>query len=623
MCGIAGIITMAGSPGYEADHYRDIRKMTLSLEHRGPDGESYWTDTAHQIWLGHRRLAIIDRTEAAAQPMHYGGRYSIVYNGELYNYLELKKELQGAGQTFNTASDTEVILAAFDHYGEDCVRYFDGMFAFAIWDAVDQYLFMARDRFGEKPLFFHQAADGRFLFASEMKALWAIGVPKIPRDDLSILFLATGMNSFPLDNSGSFYQEIHQVPPAHSLSIKLVSGHISEPVATRYWDIDTTYKATLSEAEAIDKIKELLRQSVQMRLRSDVPVGTSLSGGIDSSSIATMVAGEKGQHFKSFSAVFPGFEKDEKSLIDLASNYLQIENYQVSPNAGSLSGHFDKLLYHQEQPVSSASVLVQYQVFALAKQHGIKVLLDGQGADELLGGYENYIHWFLQEQFRSGNWNKMRREHLLFRNHGSKHGWGLGNYIAALFPQGAQHQLLAAQKREILGISNLNPAYADAHFSSEELYKPLATTLEDILYFDITMGRLPELLRYADRNSMANGCEVRLPFLQPGLVELVFSLPSHYKMRNGFTKWLLRTAMSDRLPPQVCWQTKKIGFEPPQRQWMQDPQMQERVHESRKKLVARGIMQKKLLTQPLNPMAANTRNDPDWRGLVLATLYDS
>ncbi|MBC6492731.1 asparagine synthase (glutamine-hydrolyzing) [Flavihumibacter stibioxidans] len=619
MCGIAGIImNRAGADPALQDY--DIRVMTGSLSHRGPDGEGFWNDPAGQVWFGHRRLAIIDTTAAAAQPMHYMDRFTIIYNGELYNFKELRQELAELGFLFLTNSDTEVILAAFSHFKEECLSKFDGMFAFAIWDNLDKRLFLARDRFGEKPLFFYENPDGRFLFASEMKALWATGAPRQMEEGQMLLYLATGTTGFPLEASRTIYKGIFQLPPASYAWLMPSREGFPGLAATRYWDIDTRQTIEPGEDEAARQLKELLEQSVKTRLRADVASGTSLSGGVDSGTIAAIASRYKGTGWNSFSAFFPGFEKDETTAVQELAGRLGIKNHGVFTSADDLNDCFDRLIYHQEQPIVSASVLVQFKVFERARQEGVAVLLDGQGADEVFGGYHHYIHWFLQEQWRAGQWRNQSRELHLFRQHGYEQDWGLRNYLAALYPQLAQSQLLNRQIRQLAAQPFVDRGFAEAHLPADDLFKPLVTSLNDILYFDLTMGKLPELLRYADRNSMAHGCEVRLPFLQHDLVRFVFSLPSTYKMRDGFTKWILRKTMGTELPGGNCWQTKKIAYEPPQAEWIRNPKIGERIMESRKVLVQKGILNKNVLSQPLQAGGANDQKNADWRFWVLASL---
>lgn len=620
MCGIAGIVSPSHQPVSPEKDQEDIQRMADALKHRGPDGMGKWHNASRSIHLGHRRLAIIDTSDTGAQPMHYADRYSIVYNGELYNYRELRETLRAAGFQFTTASDTEVILAAFAHYREACLDHFDGMFAFAIWDELDQRLFIARDRFGEKPFFFHEEPGGRFLFASEMKALWAIGVPRQPDEQHILLFLATGQTAFPLASHQTSFKNIFQLPAASYAWMDRRSGSITLS-STKYWDIDTRREFQGGAEQAAAELYEKLAASVQLRLRSDVPVGCSLSGGLDSSSIAALANSDRNLGFQGFSAVFPGFEKDESQKIGAVCSALDIQSRLVNPTADDLVRSFEKLAWHQEEPIGSASVLAQFMVFGLAREFGVKVLLDGQGADEVLAGYSHYLPWYLQEKWRRGEWSGYWREKQLLKSHGQDVKMGGRNFLAALFPQAAQSQLIERQYQAILNLPLVNADYR-AQFSSKELlFKPLVTHLNDLLYVDTTMGRLPELLRYADRNSMAHGCEVRLPFLQHNLVQWVYSLPSGYKVRDGFTKWVLRKCMEEQLPAEVTWQTGKIGFEPPQLAWMENEAVQERIRASRQKLVSEGVLDKKMLAAKINPASAHDPKNYDWRCWAIAALY--
>lgn len=620
MCGIAGILTEAAAAEAEG-HLRDLQVMTKSLAHRGPDGEACWVDPSKRVFFGHRRLSVIDLSPAAAQPMQYSERYTITYNGELYNYIELREALLKKGYRFRTESDTEVILAAYQEYGKSCVEQFTGMFALAIWDADQAELFLARDRMGEKPLFFtwHQ---GRLLFASEMKAFWALGLPRQPDPHQVLLYLGAGITGIPLKPVQSFYTGIFQLPPAHAARYAYGSGTWGELELTRYWDL--TGRVTSVEGhpnaatEQVERFRALLKASVQRRLRSDLQVGSSLSGGIDSSSIAALVKELGVENWTGFSAVFPGFERDESAAIQLLAKELNIQSITCSPTETTLLTDLEKLLYHQEMPIESASALVQYKVMQRAAEQGITVLLDGQGADELLAGYPSYIPWFLQEIWRSGRYASFLKELNAFKAHGWTGGWGWKNRLAAWFPQAAQEQLIKKQAAAIQRIPFAEQAYIAASLRPHDLFKPFVTSLQDILYYDLTMGRLPELLRYADRNSMAFGREIRLPFLDPALLEFAYSLPASAKMQNGYTKWILRTAMSGHLPQPIAWQKKKIGYEPPQESWLQQAAVQEEVLQSARVLVDEGILQKRYLDRPKTGKAA--AGAADWRLLVMGKL---
>lgn len=593
--------------------------MTDALSHRGPDGEAQWANGNGNVLLGHRRLAIIDTSAAAAQPMHYLGRYTIVHNGEIYNYIELRHTLQQKGYEFHSYSDTEVILAAYDMWKEQCLQQFDGIFAFAIWDEKEEVLFAARDRFGEKPYYYYN--DGEyFAFASEMKALWAIGIEKEIDQKMLLNYLTLGQVQNPTDTEQTFFTSVYSLPAAHYL---LFNPNDFRYRIHRYWKINKEARIDISAPEAIDRFNRLFTDSVRRRLRSDVKTGSSLSGGLDSSAIlATIGLLGKAPGFETFSAVFPGFEKDESAHIKLAAGAFHVRNHQVTPTADELIRDFEKLCYHQEEPFQSSSIYAQYRVFETAAQKGVKVLLDGQGADELLAGYPRYIHWYLQEVLSRHKLGATQKEKKALQKNGVPFRWGIRNHFAAFLPAHAAMQL--EKKEYIRTISHPDISPELQHLVKghewEGIHKPIVTKLNDILHFNVTENGLEELLRFADRNSMAHGREVRLPFLGHELAEFIFSLPSSLKIHDGYTKWLLRQSMDKRLPDEIVWRTDKVGYEPPQQLWMQDKKFADYIHEARKKLVQAHILRPSVLNKSIQPQSAHAADNYDWRYLCAARL---
>jgi asparagine synthase (glutamine-hydrolysing) len=611
MCGIAGIISI--QPALLSAHR--LKQMTDALAHRGPDGEAYWINTGQTTGFGHRRLAIIDLGPTGAQPMHYANRYTIVYNGEIYNYIELKTSLQQKGYQFQTQSDTEVILAAYDCYNTDCLSYFDGMFAFAIWDEQEQQLFAARDRFGEKP-FYYFADETQFVFASEMKALWAAGIEKQMNPTMLFNYCTIGYTQNPANPAETFYSGIQKLPARSFLQYKLPQRQV---IRSEYWRLDAhAIKDPGADHKVIEQFNNLFTAAVQRRLRSDVPLGTSLSGGLDSSSVLACIQSLAPAEYKTFSATFPGFASDESAWIQQVTECFDTQNHAVQPGADQLVNDFETICYHQEEPFQSASVAAQYYVYGLAKQHQVKVLLDGQGADEILAGYHKYYHWYWQELFRH---NKKNLQHELksAREHGITEPWDWQHKMAAGFPSLAGRYLRRNRTRRQLDMPDLTADFiAAAGQSSYDI--PHFDQLNNILYYNTFINGLEELLRYADRNSMAHSTEVRLPFLNHELVQFVFSLPSRYKIRDGYTKWLLRKSMSGRLPAGIVWRTDKIGFEPPQQQWMQHKKLQEYMAEGKKVLVKKGILKEQVLQKKIQPLDAHAAENYDWRYLVAGWL---
>jgi asparagine synthase (glutamine-hydrolysing) len=625
MCGIAGIISM--NPHHVSTER--LKQMTDAIAHRGPDGEGFWLNETKTVGFGHRRLAIIDLSEAGKQPMHFPrpdnttergprerARYSITYNGEIYNYLELKEELKQKGYTFFTHSDTEVILAAYDQWKEECLQQFDGMFAFAIWDEQEQTLFTARDRFGEKP--FYYFFDGeQFVFASEMKALWAAGVEKKIKHSMLLNYIGLGWVKNPADLSQTFYENINSLPQSHYLKLDMRTG---KNEIGQYWDLDKESQTTLSEAEAIEQFQQLFNTSIKRRLRSDVEVGTSLSGGLDSSSIAATISQLQTNNHKlqTFTASFPGFGKDETAYAKQVADQFQLQHHLVTPTAETLFNDIERLMHQQEEPFQSSSIYAQYKVYELAKQQGIKVILDGQGADETLAGYHKYIHWFLQEKSRESG--TVNRELEAFAANNISVDWSWKNKLAARFPDIAAVQLENKANKELLNNKFIANNYRKTNFNKKSIFKPTVAKLNDLLYYNTMRLGLEELLRYADRNSMAHGVEVRLPFLSHDLVQFIFSLPSHYKIQNGFTKYILRESMKQALPSSIVYRTDKIGYEPPQQQWMQSAGFVELLQSSREKLVKENILKKEILKQPVNAQSAHAVKNDDWRYFCAAHL---
>jgi asparagine synthase (glutamine-hydrolysing) len=624
MCGIAGIIcsnTSVVSRG-------QLKKMTDALAHRGPDGQAQWVNRMGTVGLGHRRLSILDLTAAAAQPMHYLDRYTIVYNGEIYNYIELKDILYKKGYRFKSHSDTEVILAAYDCWKDDCLEQFDGMFAFAIVDTKEQIVFAARDRFGEKP-FYYVANHELFAFASEMKALWAIGIEKNTDNKMLLNYLTLGYVQNGNNKAQTFFENIYSLPPRSFLQLNIQTLQYR---TYTYWDIDKDSVQQISCDDAVEKFRELFTLSVTRRLRSDVTVGTSLSGGLDSSSILATI-NHSGNPFKTFSAVFPGYEKDESRFIKTVTEYLSatvpsngpiLQNF-TEPSALGLVKDFENLCYHQEEPFPSSSIYAQYKVFELAKQQNIKVLLDGQGADETLAGYDKYIHWYLQQLVAKGKIIETLHEKKMLQKNKVPFNWSLKNYLASYFPAHALIQLENNEYLKTVRQPDINKDFiASLHGREwEGIRKPLISKLNDILYFNTHTLGLEELLRFADRNSMAHGREVRLPFLSHELVAFIFSLPASFKIHDGWTKWILRKMMDKKLPDEIVWRKDKVGYEPPQQQWMHNEILQDYIQESKRKLVNKGILKSSVLNKKITPKAAHETNNFDWRYLCAAQILSS
>lgn len=392
MCGIAGIL----SENPNQISKEKLVNMTDSIIHRGPDGSGHWGSEDGKVWFGHRRLSILDLSELGAQPMHYLDRYTLTFNGEIYNYIEIKEQLVKKGYQFRSHSDTEVLLALFDLKRDRCLQDLDGMFSFALHDKQTGEVFCARDRFGEKPFFFTQS-DGAFYFGSEMKEFWAAGIAKKPNSEMIFNYLHYDLLDNHYDLGQTFFRGVRKLAPGHFLIWKKGEYRIE-----KYWTINPQHQNhSISIEEAKEQFRSLFMESVSRRLRSDVLVGSSLSGGIDSSLVVCAIDHLLKDHPESiqntFSARFKDFHKDEGYFIDKVRAQTKITSHEVYSEMAEMAEVFDKICYHQEEPFGSASIIVQYQVYELAKKKGVTVLLDGQGADEILAGYHFYFKTFFNE----------------------------------------------------------------------------------------------------------------------------------------------------------------------------------------------------------------------------------
>lgn len=589
-----------------------------SMQHRGPEYSKEWCSENGKVVFGHCRLSIIDLSQRSAQPFSYNDRYTIIYNGELYNYIELKRELQQKGYNFQTESDTEVVIASYAAWGSDCLQRFDGMFAFAIWDEREQILFAARDRFGEKPFFFYYDEE-QLAFASEMKALWSMGIEKQVNSRMLYNFLTIGYSCNPSDPKETFYDNILKLPAASFLIYSLQKNELT---IEKYWQPSIEIDNNITESQAIEKFSDLFSQSIHKRLRSDVAIGTSLSGGLDSSSVVAFCDKEGAAHYthKCFTAVFDGFEKNEQQYAEKVASQYGLEHHLITIKEDELVSLMEKVSAHQEEPFSSASVLAQYKVFEAAKQNGVTVLLDGQGADEILSGYNKYYRWYWQELYREKKLDSSK-EMEAARELSVTEPFNMEHKIAALFPEFTTSLLQSRKGREAYRQRDLNKEFAFSNKHSLYYSTPTKFDLNGALYYNTFVNGLEELLRLADRNSMAHSLEVRLPFLQHQLVEFLFTLPPQFKIHNGWSKWLLRKATENKLPSEIVWRKDKVGFEPPQRQWMQNKQVQEAIHEAKKKLVNENLLDSSVLNKPVVAKDAHATRSFDWRYWSVAEMF--
>jgi asparagine synthase (glutamine-hydrolysing) len=593
MCGIAGALHLDG--GSIAP--RLIQQSAALIAHRGPDGDGFLLANTRQhvyqpcsgdhtpqgisaphvlsdvglvpdLLMAHRRLAIIDLSPAGHEPMTYQDGASplwMVFNGEIYNYLEIRDQLRALGYSFHTESDAEVILAAYRAWDTACVDRFVGMFAFAIWDDARQRLWCVRDRFGVKPLYY-SVENGVFAFASEIKALKPFA-PAGYAPDHAVLahFLHTGTITYA---PRTFYTGIHELPASHALIVQ--HGKVSDPY--RYYHVDSEAASARydlsSEAATAQACLSLLQDAVRLRLRSDVPVGTCLSGGLDSSAIVALATRQLNggsahgdQRMNSFSAVYPVKGIDESRYIDLVAGEFRTHAHRIFPQPDDFLAILRKITWHQDIPTASSGVYTQYHVMQLA--HGkVTVLLDGQGSDELFGGYLSYVvkHLNLLRRRDPIAWT---RQMALFtaqvraRFNPSLNGREFltraGDYVT-----GRKDESLSPVALEAARDLHLN---GHAPFNGGD---PLNTHLHNA----VTRDSIPALLHYEDRNSMAYAIEARVPFLDHRLVEFALAVPADHKIRGADTKLVLRRSLRGILPDAIIDRKDKLGYPTPLGQWM-------------------------------------------------------
>lgn len=570
MCGIAGIWWVDKTNGNPSL----IKEMTDALLHRGPDAEGQWHND-NGLFLGHRRLAIIDLDARANQPFHFMARYAITYNGEIYNFIELKVVLEGFGYAFYTTSDVEVICAAYHKWGVACLSQFDGMFAFALYDKEEETLFCARDRFGEKP-FYYTFFDGVFYFASEMKAFWKVGVPKEARNEMIYNYLVHDLVEDVNDAKNTFFRNIYKLKSSHYFLIKKEEREIKQIC---YYKLDTNTSSIHSFEEAVEQFSALLYQSVERRMRSDVRVGSTLSGGLDSSTVTAIMSRIKPEN-PSFSARFKDCDKDEGKFIDMVTAHCSTTQYNVYPNADGLIKEMNKLIFHQEEPFQTGSIYAQYKVYELAKSNDAIVLLDGQGADELLAGYFNYL---LPYYFELDRPEQRTLQAVLLSNQSItlKPSWKekMQFEFPRLFDISLRLKHLITHEKH----KTIHPDFERA-FARLNTFKAYHNLKETLLHSLTTQG-LEKLLRFSDKNAMAHSVEVRLPFLSHHLADFLFTLPSAYFFNTGWTKSILRHAIQGNLPKGIVWRKDKVGFEAPDEQWHLSPAVIEMKNDYKTRLI--------------------------------------
>ena len=601
MCGIAGILLYNES----LELLESISSMVEAMKHRGPDDEGYvffhpeggrfWQyggeATPNNVYasdilytpmiqfpgrengsaclaLGHRRLSILDLSPAGHQPMcTEDGRYWIVHNGEIYNHLEMRDVLIKTAETFVSTSDTEVLLKAYAQWGQRCLTKLVGMFAFAILDLKKRSLFLARDPFGIKPLYY-SSSEKFFVFASEIKAI--LKFPGVSRQ-VNLRRLYEYLH-FGLTDNGqdTLFADIKHLPSGHWLEVSLDGPN--RYTLNRYYDIDLTQTLDISFEEAASTVKQMFVNNIRLHLRSDVPIGTAVSGGVDSSAIVMAARQlEPGQELNCFSYITDDPSLNEEKWVDIVGTAANAVVHKTRPTPDELVLDLDHLIQVQDEPFGSTSIYAQYRVMRLARENGIKVMLDGQGGDEVLAGYAPYLASRLASLLKQGRlaeacrfWNNVRRlsgmtgKDLLYRT---------GDVFLPQSLKGLARQLVGKYHLPSwMDMSWFKTRGVDGHFTKQSKGSNLLRTH---LYQTLLETNLPFLLRYEDRNSMAYSVESRVPFLTPEFVQFFFTLPEDYLISiDGNTKSVFRQAMKGIVPDEVLTRKDKIAFATPEQSWL-------------------------------------------------------
>jgi asparagine synthase (glutamine-hydrolysing) len=608
MCGIAGFVA---KPGRFLPNLL-IQKMVSTIYHRGPDDEGFilldenkqvvslgGDNTPAEVWekyteyrptvhigsmqsgksslaFGHKRLSILDLSPSGHQPMSYdNGRYWIVFNGEIYNYREINMELEGLKCSFKTSSDVETILAAYSVWGERCLERFVGMWAFVIYDRDSDELFMARDRYGIKPVYYYFSPEGDLFFGSEIKQFTQLDKwqAKINRQRVydQIVY------SFTDHTDETLFEGVYQIPPGCSHRLSLKNFHSSDtgklPYKRWYEVRHTPFKGSYSEASSAFKV--LFERAVKEHLYADVPVGTALSGGLDSSSIVCQVnrfLSETGSNDlqRTFSSCSTTERYSEKKWIDIVTNHTAVNSRIIYPQLDEIYGLTEDLIWYHDEPYQSQSAFLAYNVFKLAKNNGIKVLLNGQGADEYLGGYGQFTIPRMAFMLKKLRFSALLSEMEIYKSKNSanypKILSTLGYHLSPLFVRRILSDVRsnADHVKEVINLKKLGIAEKHPYDSIPVNYNTIPEISRHLTFY----STLPKYLRWEDRNSMANSVEARVPFLDHRLVEFTYNLPDDFLESKGTTKRIMRDSLKGLLPEQIRNRGDKMGFTTPEELWV-------------------------------------------------------
>ena len=601
MCGFSALVNFRDAQPRHRACANALQKMTDLVAHRGPDGEGFATicqaggvttrragagpcrternsQAEYFIGMGHRRLAIVDLSEHGHQPMaDPEGRFWIVYNGEIYNHVELADELKNLGVTLAGHCDTEVLLHAYRLWGPDCLQRLNGMFAFVIVDRERRQIFAARDRFGIKPLYYWINPDGFLAFASEIKQFTALpGWSAKINPQRAYDFLAWGATDH---TDETMFAGVMQLKPGHAVNLLFDVFASGQSLRSQRLPVYPWYELRVSQfdgdfSQAAERFRELFDASVQRRLRSDVPVGACLSGGLDSSSIVAVIdhklKAEAGEPVATFSACSEIERINERKWVDIVTQSTSSRPHYVTPTVGELLGDLPQIIWHQDEPFATTNIFAQWLVFQSVGRSNVKVMLDGQGADEQLAGYDIFFGIKLANLLAQGKLSGMMGE---FKAIQAERGYS-ASVLLMLLANNSLPGALIDPLRKFVNRTSLKPDWIDLQRLSADPVYPFApnssrgTSIQKVNSNQISRTSLQKLLRFEDRNSMAFSVEARVPFLDHHLVEFILGLPDEYKLDAGVTKRVLREAMTGILPEPIRTRTDKLGFQTAEEVWL-------------------------------------------------------
>lgn len=566
MCGIVGKLNLDGKPVSP----ELVEQMMGVIAHRGPDGEGKYIEGP--VGLGHRRLSIIDLSTGDQPMCNEDGTVWLVFNGEIYNFFDLRRELESAGHTFKTRSDTEVIVHGYEQWGEECVKHFNGMFAFALWDSTRRTLFLARDRVGIKPLYYTHAGKS-LLFASEIKSLLA---DRSVETRFSVRGVDRFLTYYYLPGDETLFEGIYRLEPGHSLTV--ADGRIAK---RQYWDLNfETSRRSFRFDQAVEELQDLLKRVIRDHMISDVPVGVLLSGGVDSTGILRYAAEQTHRQIQTFTVGFEGENfSDERPFARLAARRYGALHRDMTMTAKDFHNFLPKYIWHMEEPICEPPAVALYFVSRLARESSVKVLLSGEGGDEAFGGYQNYRNLLLLERLKSvfGPAKGLLRHAL---NGLGKAGWNrIGRYSKFVqtplsgyyFSRTATPESLFNRQKAVLYTQGFTEALE--HEISDAPTRELCqrfdgrSTLNAMLYVDTKTWLPDDLLIKADKMTMATSVELRVPLLDFQILEFAASLPPSFKVRGWSTKRILKAVLEESVPNEIL-KRKKTGFPVPYERWL-------------------------------------------------------